>query len=76
MMMLASMTTCAINNGVSKHLLAKVMELKLIKLLGIIEYVIVIDLKIFKNLNNNKVFSKLLMKGKTGQTTLKLKGVG
>jgi hypothetical protein len=61
------MTTCAINNGVSKHLLAKVMELKLIKLLGIIENVIVIDPRIFKNLNNNKVLSQLLMKEKTGK---------
>ncbi len=48
MMMLASMTTYVINNGVSKHFLAKVMELKLIEL-KIIKYVIVVDLKNFKN---------------------------
>jgi len=48
MMMLACMTTYAINNGVSKHFLAKVMELKLIEF-RIIEYAIVIDLKLFKN---------------------------
>jgi len=42
------MTTYAINNGASKHFLAKVMKLKLIELM-IIEYVIVIDFKLFKN---------------------------
>jgi len=47
-MMLVCMTTYAINNGASKHFLAKVMKLKLIELM-IIEYVIVIDFKLFKN---------------------------
>jgi hypothetical protein len=42
--------------------LAKVVELKLIEL-GIIKYVTMIDPKLFKNLNSNKVFSQLLMKG-------------
>jgi hypothetical protein len=45
-----------------KQFLAKVMELKLIEF-GIIKYVIMVDPKISKNLNSNKVFSQLLIKG-------------
>ncbi len=75
MMMLASMTTYGLNNGMSKHFLAKVMELKLIEL-GIIKYVIVVDPKIFKNFNNNKVFSQLLIKGNdTPPNSLKVSNV-